>query len=819
MIRIASAVLLSCLAGCSCPGAAEREALAALERACFLDSDCAREQRCAFGRCHKQCQGDLDCSRTGDLVCRPGQSQPSADAPVETHLVCLLTPKCQYNSECPGRLVCARDGVCRAPCREAADCEDPDHLGASSKVTRLCIEGTCAETAELDADGGLPASSGAVGVPCRYDSQCVAPAVCHNFLCGPQCLGDRDCASGDVCLGNVCVPPRPTLPDGGMLPEGFGASCTVPSQCKSPLICGSAGSCTVECLVGADCGVDGCCLGYRCFHGQNCVVAPAPDGGARPDGGPVECRTDRDCQNPWFCDGAEVCMAGVCHRAARVMCDDGDPCTNDLCEEAARTCMLVPQGAPDRDGDGHYPLGCIGGPEGDDCDDNDPTVYWGAPELCDFKDNNCNGAVDELLWNEDPAANAAFTNGNLYPGGSSQPQVKRIGGSLYVFAAADTTDGTIDAWELDPASLTARSSKHVLGGSATPWSSCVPTGSTVWGKRVGLWDVVTGADAGDLMVTYRTLDYPAASSCCTATMPTIRGQYVFTTPALVPFDAGVMSLAPTTGLNSCDFSIVWNHRFGAPTAAVWNPHIAAWVLLWADPWVASPPLRYALLRDGVLGTPRALWPGTPTMPAAELSTVTLGSEHYARMAVGATTLLIIWHDTGAVRAMMLDARNPNLSQVVVPPFTVPLPTPFNAESVVDQAMFVDGRYVVTLSQGANVVSLDLLELSEAGAVLSLRRLTGISVTGQPQPGFVSSGERSSFVPWGRGFFVGTTSGNTLQFGWGTWGADGGLGTQAISLGLAPNQHSDVTLVPLNDTTVAAFYADGNLRRRVLRCTP
>ena len=43
-------------------------------------------------------------------------------------------------------------------------------------------------------------------------------------------------------------------------------------------------------------------------------------------------------------------------------------------------------GCPDEDHDGHS---C------DDCDDHDATVYPGAPEICDNKDNNCDGQVDE----------------------------------------------------------------------------------------------------------------------------------------------------------------------------------------------------------------------------------------------------------------------------------------------------------------------------------------------------------------------------------------------------------------------------------------
>lgn len=70
----------------------------------------------------------------------------------------------------------------------------------------------------------------------------------------------------------------------------------------------------------------------------------------------------------------------------------------------------------DNDGDGYY--GSQNCSQGNDCDDNNAAIHPGAMEICDGKDNNCDGQIDEGLnktWYKD-ADGDGYTTGETQQG-------------------------------------------------------------------------------------------------------------------------------------------------------------------------------------------------------------------------------------------------------------------------------------------------------------------------------------------------------------------------------------------------------------------
>jgi len=86
------------------------------------------------------------------------------------------------------------------------------------------------------------------------------------------------------------------------------------------------------------------------------------------------------------------------------ICNGKDDNCNGQVDENAPAVMLW----PDADGDGYYrnqtgtpKVGCgtLPGyaPVGGDCNDADPSIHPGATEICNNKDDNCNGTIDERV--------------------------------------------------------------------------------------------------------------------------------------------------------------------------------------------------------------------------------------------------------------------------------------------------------------------------------------------------------------------------------------------------------------------------------------
>ncbi|MBL8924411.1 MAG: putative metal-binding motif-containing protein [Myxococcaceae bacterium] len=773
---------------------------------CQLNSDCGPGLACLQGRCAVECRVGADCSP--GLVCELGRCRlPVGDGGTSSGDGGV---GCVFNSQCAtGRCF---QGQCVAECLATSDCTAPRGCDAGRCVLPPGVT-ACQRTSECDA-----------GQACSPQGQCIA-----------ECATARDCAPGLDCAGGRCVFPGGN-PDGG--PPGFGQTCALQSSCAPfGLVCGVSGRCIFQCALDSDCQTSAgfCCRSNQCIAGLACV----PDGGSSgfdagqlPDGG---CRADNDCLDNDYCNGNERCILGAC-TSGRNPCDDENPCTIDSCSNALRTCTYQSQ-AIDADNDQHFPLACGG--SADDCDDNDGTTFPGALERCDWKDNNCNGGVDEGLWVEEPGARGSVTSSGAYPARAGAPAAVRLGSEVLVTAASFGVTGRHELFKLSAADLSFVTGPVPVSGAATTWTTC----STFNGRQVVRPGLVTNGTVALAHGLAQSFANPALYCCNSnngANPFDRRSQRNFGTlvtpatlattgSAFVAFDDAFGSGANYCGGISDNFQ---QPRMTAVRAA-WSSSLSAFVGTWfeqPDPSqsldnTTSTQLKFGtLLLDGGVTTARFVWAGLGSDAAYKPASGNGQTSNLARVAVGATTVLFVWTNREVpplnetrVRYVLYDAA---LTSVVAGPFELNLTGGLQR---IDWVEF-DGtfyRLVGTGNISAPEERTRLITVTEAGAVVSTRYF-GLASPSSQAGAYHSNTQSSSALvgPQWKGFVHSIVQDQRLRFFYGPSAPDAGA-FQSIDLTIGgdPALRSDFTLVPLSDTRVGVLWVDDNLRRTVMRCGP
>jgi streptogramin lyase len=260
---------------------------------------------------------------------------------------------CNAAVDCNDNIPCTED-----TCNPAGGC---DHRPVDSLCPADTVDCTVAQCQVGRGCEQLPDDTRcAAGQFCRADVGCFERPACSS-VSDPRCDDRQECTT-DRC----------NLATGRCEYEPQDAMCSDGRFCNGEEVCTPFRGCLLRsvpsCDDGVACTLDQCNeLGRRCEHFAE----------------------NRLCDNRLFCDGAETCdLALGCQRGMAPNCDDGNACTVDRCDSTTNRCTSTPQ---DRDMDTHPDARC----GGDDCDDDDPMVHPGAREVCNRRDDNCNGMVDE----------------------------------------------------------------------------------------------------------------------------------------------------------------------------------------------------------------------------------------------------------------------------------------------------------------------------------------------------------------------------------------------------------------------------------------
>ena len=271
----------------------------------------------------------------------------------------------------------------------AADVIEPvDVVVSPCPLGSPCDDGSFCTTNDVCRDDGTCAGDPVVcddGVPCTLDvcdggvcSSKVAAGACHI---DGTCYTEGQPSPGDAC--KLCLSNKAQK----AWTDALGYDCDDGDACTEDDLCSPAG-CTGTPL---DCEDDNPCTKDACGE-AGCVHAPIQG----------TCMVEEDDGDP--------CTGGVCDKGQCVTgpiegpCDDGEPCTiGDTCQEGE--CVGGP--LKDKDKDGYADQAC----GGTDCNDAVPAVHPDAALICNGKDNDCDGIID----NKEPDTGCCTYHTDCYP--------------------------------------------------------------------------------------------------------------------------------------------------------------------------------------------------------------------------------------------------------------------------------------------------------------------------------------------------------------------------------------------------------------------
>jgi hypothetical protein len=304
--------------------------------------------------CNDDCPADPDKTEPGICGCGVADADSDGDDSPDCVDSCPSDP----NKTAPGTCGCGVSDV-DSDSDGVADCNDDCPADPDKTEPGICGCGV-ADT-DSDDDGVIDCSD-----LCPSDPDKVAPGICG---CG---VADTDSDSDGVADCNDGCPADPNKTDPGVCgcgvadtdSDGDGTSDCVDSCPSDPNKTGP--------------GVCGCGVADTDADGDG--TADCVDG----------CSADPDKTDPGICG----CGVSDVDSDGDGAADCNDRCPADSNKTDPGICGC---GVADTDSDGDGVPGCL------DCSDSDNTVYPGAPEVADGKDNDCDGSIDEGLVPPGPA--------------------------------------------------------------------------------------------------------------------------------------------------------------------------------------------------------------------------------------------------------------------------------------------------------------------------------------------------------------------------------------------------------------------------------